>query len=126
MMIQHESPAMLFDITTTRLPFVPTWAYDASCLAKEYGMNREPDLYSNMNIVTDPFHEPNHIACSESFKSSKYESLKGYNKEACEQINSLLPGIKTSLSFMKPKHYMRAIVVFAAFRNIKQSQKYKK
>ena len=34
-------------------------------------MNREPDIYSDFNIVSDPFHEPNHTTCSDSFKSTK-------------------------------------------------------
>ena len=39
MMVKHESPGMIFDITTTRFDpsYNPVWVYDAACKAKEYG-----------------------------------------------------------------------------------------
>ena len=61
MMLTHESPSLLFDIITTRFEsdYNPHIIYDASCLAMEYGYNRELKRYMSLNITTDRFHEAN-------------------------------------------------------------------
>ena len=43
MKLSGESPSMLFDLVMTRFEdsYNPTIIFDASCLAKEYGLNRE-------------------------------------------------------------------------------------
>ena len=40
MMVKSESPSYIFDIVTTRFEsdYRPDWAYDASCKAKEFGL----------------------------------------------------------------------------------------
>ena len=92
MMISGESPAMLFDLVMTRFEstYNPHLIYDASCLAKEYGYNREVKRLMHLTITTDRFHECNHSTCSAAFKSSEYNSLVKINTEACEQTNHLL------------------------------------
>ena len=121
MMVKSESPSFIFDIVTTRFDsdYRPDWAYDASFKAKEYGMNREPDVYSDFNIVSDPFHEPNHTTCSDTFKSTKNPKFREQNKEAAEQFNSILSRISTPLLFMKPENYMRALTIYCAYQNLK-------
>ena len=68
----------------------PTIIYDASCLEKEVGMDREPEWFSELRIVSDPLHAANHTSCSEAFHSHTYFDLFEINKEAAEQFNSLL------------------------------------
>ena len=94
-MVQGESPRIIFDIITTRFEqgYYPKVVYDASCRLKELGLNREPELFLNMLITSDPLHIFNHTTCNEAFKSSKYDVMKPLNKEACEQFNALLRGI---------------------------------
>ena len=54
LMIKAESPSYIFDIVTTRFEsdYRPDWVYDASRKAKEFGMSREPDIYSEFHIVS--------------------------------------------------------------------------
>ena len=47
----------------------PTIIYDASCLAKEVGMGREPERFSELRIVSNPLHAANHTSYSEAFHS---------------------------------------------------------
>ena len=98
----HESPSMLFDIITTRFEsdYNPHIIYDASCLAMEYGYNRELKRFMSLNITTDRFHEANHKTCSQSFKSSVYNSLRYTNTEACEQSNSALRRVTSSTTYV--------------------------
>ena len=120
-MVQGESPRIIFDLITTRFEdgYQPNIIYDASCRLKELGLNREPEIFMNMLITSDPLHIPNHTTCNKSFHSNKYEELKPLNKEACEQFNSLLRTIQTSLTYMSYEHYMTAMKIFVAFHNLK-------
>jgi hypothetical protein len=119
MMIKHESPSMIFDITTTRFrnEYNPAWVYDAACKAREFGLNREPKRYCKLLFVSDPFHEKNHTACSQSHMSSQYPDLNKLNKEAAEQFNSALESIGKSCTFMGPKLYMTAVSIFCIWQN---------
>ena len=120
-MVQGESPRIIFDLITTRFEdgYQPNIIYDASCRLKELGLNREPEIFMNMLITSDPLHIPNHTTCNMSFHSNKYEELKPLNKEACEQFNSLLRSIQTSLTYMSYEHYMTAMKIFVSFHNLK-------
>ena len=120
MMLTHESPSMLFDIITTRFEsdYNPHIIYDASCLAMEYGYNRELKRFMSLNITTDRFHEANHKTCSQSFKSSVYNSLRYTNTEACEQSNSALRRVTSSTTYMSPMIYLRSLTLFLADFNL--------
>ena len=111
---------MLFDIIMTRFEadYNPHIIYDASCKVKEYGLSRELKRFMSLQITTDRFHEINHTACSDAYKSSKYESLRNVNTEAVEQTNHLLRAITSSTTFMSPKLYMRSIKLFMAHLNV--------
>ena len=125
MMISGESPSMLFDLVMTRFEanYNPHIIYDASCLAKEYGYNRELRRFKSLAISTDKFHECNHTRCSDAFKSSEYSSLKNINTEACEQTNHVLRKLAHSTTFMTPKMYLRAITLFIADMNNSANRK---
>ena len=120
-MTTNESPGMLFDIDQCRFPrdYKPTLIYDASCKAKEYGLNRDPERWLDLKVVTDPFHQPNHTNCCESFKSTEYSDLNNINCEAAEQFNARLRDIHESLVMMSPHHYMRALAIFIGYKNNK-------
>ena len=90
-----------------------------------FGMSREPDVYSDLNVVSDPFHEPNHTTCSDSYKSTQNPKFREQNKEAAEQFNSILSRISTPLLFMKPENYMRALTIYCAYQNVKSKWWYK-
>ena len=76
MMARGESPSMLFNLVMTRFQenYNPHIIYDASCLGKEYGYNRELRRFMRLRITTDRFHQCNHTTCSDSFKSSQYQA----------------------------------------------------
>ena len=115
-----ESPRLIFDIITTRFPldYNPKWIYDASCRAKELGLNREPHRMMKTVFATDPVHEGNHSRCSESFQSTAFQNMDKLNREACEQFNSVLRGVASSVAFMKFEHYMLAIKIFMYMHNL--------
>ena len=98
---------------------------NASCKVKEYGLSRELKRFMSIQITTDRFHEANHSTCSEAFKSSMYDSLRGFNSEAVEQTNHLLRSITSSTTFMSPKLYLRSIKLFMAHLNIVANMKKK-
>ena len=77
MMVRGESPSMLFNLVMTRFEenYNPHIIYDASCLSKEYGYNRELRRFMMLRITTDRFHQCNHTTCSDSFKSSQNQDL---------------------------------------------------
>ena len=104
MMLSGESPSMLFDLVMTRFEdsYNPTIIYDASCLAKEYGLNRELRRFMRIKICSDRFHQCNHTTCCDSFKSSEYGSLLKINTDAAEQTNSVLRRLTTSTTYMSP------------------------
>ena len=106
---------------TTRFEewYNPNIIYHASCRVKEFGLNREPERFMNILLASDPLHIPNHTTCSESFQSILYNELKPLNKEACEQFNSLMHSIQTSLTHMSLEHFMSAMKVFVKFHNIR-------
>ena len=120
-MTTNESPGMLFDIDQCRFPrdYKPTLVYDASCKAKEYGLNRDPERWMALKVVTDPFHQPNHTNCCEAFKSTEYSELNSVNCEAAEQFNARLRDVHDSLVMMAPDHYMRALSIFIGYKNNK-------
>ena len=47
----------------------PTIIYDASYLAKEVVMGREPERFSELRIVYNPLYADNDTSCSEAFHS---------------------------------------------------------
>ena len=125
MMLSGESPEMLFDLIMTRFEnnYNPHIIYDASCLTKEYGYNRELRRFMSINITTDRFHEKNHTRCSAAFKSSAYSTLANVNSEACEQTNSNLRRVSSSTTFMSPSMFMRSLILFFAEFNISSNRK---
>ena len=127
MMLSGESPAMLFDLVMTRFEhnYNPHIIYDASCIAKEFGYNRELRRFMQLSITSDRFHEVNHKSCSNSFKTSEYNQLEKINSEACEQTNSSLRRVTSSTTFMSPTMYMMSLTLFMADINI-SANKFKK
>ena len=124
-MLSGESPEMLFDIIMTRFEddYNPNIIYDASCKLKEYGLNRELARFLNIQITTDRFHECNHTTCTDSFKSSVYETNKHVNTEAAEQTNSVLRRIGNSTTYMNPELFLKVLSFFMAYQNIKNQEK---
>ena len=105
---------MLFNLVMTRFEddYNPHIIYDASCLAKEYGYNRELKRFMSISITTDCFHEANHKTCSTSFRTSEYVKLINVNSEACEQTNSALR------KDYKLDHIHVSVDVFAIFDTV--------
>ena len=61
----------------------------------------------------------NYKACSQSLRSTKYESLKEANTQAAEQVNKNLRRIGKSAVYMNPEMYMRSLTIFMAYNNVK-------
>ena len=97
----------------------PTIIYDASCRAKEMGLNIEPERFLKIKFASDPLHIENHTTCSASFQSTIHPEMKKLNKEACEQFNSLLRSVQSSISYMKFDNYLQALKIFIGFYNLR-------
>ena len=85
----------------------------------EMGMAREPNRFMNLLIGSDPLHAENHIGCSKTFNSKIHPNLKPLNKEACEQFNSLIRSVQSSVTYMKYDNYLQSIKTFIAFYNLR-------
>ena len=120
-MVKGESPRIIFDLIMTRFEdqYNPTIIYDASCRAKEMGLNREPERFLKIKFASDPLHIENHTTCSASFQSTIHPEMKKLNKEACEQFNSLLRSVQSSISYMKFDNYLQALKIFIGFYNLR-------
>ena len=120
LMTSGESPQIIFDIVMSRFPedYSPNIIYDNACKTKEFGLNRETKRFMGLQITCDKFHENNHTACGESFKSSEYITLREKNTQACEQTNAKLRTIASSCTFMNPDMYMRALTLYLGYQNI--------
>ena len=127
-MVRGESPRIIFDLIMTRFEpeYNPTIIYDASCRAKEMGLNREPGRFLEIKFASDPLHIDNHTTCSASFQSTMHSELRKLNKEACEQFNSLLRSVQSSVSYMKFENYLQAIRIFIGFYNLRGMEKINK
>ena len=125
MMLSGESPEMLFDIIMTRVEddYNPNIIFDASCKLKEFGLNRKLERFLKIQITTDRFHECNHTACTDSFKSSLYETSKHVNTEAAEQVNSVLRRLGSSTTFMNPQLFIKTLSFFMAYQIMKNQDK---
>ena len=123
--LDQFSPLPFCVMTTFEHNYNPHIIYDASCIAKEFGYNRELRRFMQLSITSDRFHEVNHKSCSNSFKTSEYNQLEKINSEACEQTNSSLRRVTSSTTFMSPTMYMRSLTLFMADINI-SANKFKK
>ena len=124
-MVRGESPRIIFDMIMTRFEsnYNPTIIYDASCRAKEMGLNREPERFLKIKFASDPLHIENHTTCSAAFKSTIHPEMKKLNKEACEQFNSLLRSVQSSISYMRFDNYLQALKIFIGFYNLRGMEK---
>ena len=122
LMTSGESPQMIFDTVMSRFPedYSPNIIYDNACKLKEFGLNRETKRFMGLQITCDKFHESNHTACGDCFKSSEFISLSEKNTQACEQTNAKLRTIASSCTFMNPDMYMRALVLYLGYQNMLQ------
>ena len=120
-LVSKESPKLMTDFVTCRTErtYNPKVFYDASCIYKEHGLNRETRRFMRAFAATEPFHEPNHSACLPSFKSTNYDSLGKQNREGAEQFNALLQRISGSIMFMSLENYLNAVTVFCALYNLR-------
>ena len=124
MMLDGESPMMIFDTIMSRFPanYNPHILYDNSCKTKEFGLNREPRRFMKIQITTDKFHQRNHQKCAESFKTTEYPSLSNCNSQACEQTNRTLRRISSSSTFMNIELFLKSIALFLGYQNMKKKK----
>ena len=82
-MVMGVSPRIIFDIVMTKFKsdYNPTIIYDASCRAKEMGLNREPGRFLKIKFASDPLHIENHTTCSAAFRSTLHAEMRKLNKK---------------------------------------------
>ena len=67
-------------------------------------------------MVTDPVHEANHTTCLPDTLSTWYPGMNKLNWESCEQFNSVICCVASSVAF---ENYMLVVQIFCAFYNNK-------
>ena len=86
-------------------------------------LNINGDLKSNQKLFCqDPslkFSWPPSKEIQQRFQKYANQDLKPLNKEACQQFNSLLRSVQTSVSYMTFHNYLQAIKIFIAFYDLK-------
>ena len=67
-----ESPRLTFNFIQCRceLDYNSDILYDASCLLKKFGLNRETRRFMEILAATDPVHEDNHTGYLSTFMKS--------------------------------------------------------
>ena len=78
--------------------------YDFSCNLQEYCLNRESGFFRDVRFFHDIFHGYAY-KCSEAYRSSRLTGLDYINSEICEQFNSFIQCIKSSVRQMTQEHF---------------------
>lgn len=79
--------------------------YDFGCSLNEYGLNREPGYFREIEVKIDAFHGVCHV-CSTVFRCTQCSCLQGINTEICEQFNAYLQVIKYTASHLTQEHFI--------------------
>ena len=79
--------------------------YDFACSLEEYCLSREADFFKNTRFYHDIFHGFSH-SCSPCYSSKGLDDLTPVNTSNCEQFNSFLQCIKSSVKHMCQEHFM--------------------
>lgn len=118
-MESYESPRMPFQVFMTR--YTPkNIIYDNSCKLHLYCLKREPLHFRNVRFFVDRLHYYNHTACSIGYDIRNYgtdQVLGSVNSQVCEQLNSRLAKLRSSLSYMKFEKFFVSLILFLASRN---------
>ena len=125
----------LYTIYISRSFVVPaTIVYDNCCNLHNYCLNREPDFFKKAKFLVDRFHWSNHtgmvryydivhvcysntLGCSCGYNLGSYPQFLSVNTQVVEQANSTLSRIKSSVSYMTPKHFMNHCKLYLWYRN---------
>ena len=88
-------------------------------------MNREAGYFKNTQFFFDIFHSYNHV-CFEIYSSKKLIHYNSVNSNICEQFNSYLKRIKSSVKQMSQEHFMFFVQYMIRLWNEKNSKSFKK
>lgn len=100
------------------VPVAPdTIFYDNACKLMNYTLSREPEHFQNTRFIVDKLHWVNHVGCSEAFNPAIYHWTSKINTQACEQMNSRVKKLKSSLSYMTPQNFADHLTLFLYVRN---------
>ena len=94
--------------------------YDNCCNLHQYCLNREPGRFSETIFLIDRLHYQDHIACTEGYSTSAYNSdpeIRAINTQINEQANADLRNLSKQVSHMRPENVILQMKVFLADRN---------
>ena len=97
--------------------------FDFGCNLHNFLLNREPWEFQFKHVLVDSFHYRNHQACSSSYNTAAYKKFlpAGFYTTGCEQINSKISKIESSLHQMNYKSYFTMLKFFFAVQNLKSN-----
>ena len=99
--------------------------YDHACSLSEYVKNRESGFFQETRFFHDVFHGFTH-KCSASFRSNTVLGFDGANTSICEQFNSYIQRIKSSVKLMSQTHFMFYLQFFIQQWNNARVQSFEK
>ena len=122
-----ESPKVPFNMLMYHFNEMPSLIiYDDSCHLHNYILKREPKRFSNTRYMVDRLHDKTH-KCSAGYTMDSYitdPKIKNINSQACEQLNSALCKLRTSISGMPSHNAKHHLSVFLAIRNLDKNDDY--
>ena len=116
-MTSAESPQNFNNILTRRLPKTVQserriFSYDNSCNMHKHALRRGAKEILKFNLFTDRHHWKNHRGCSESYNCDRYDYLKTVNSQICEQKNSSLRKLSSTLAYCGFVNYRTKVKLF--------------
>ena len=105
-MQEHESPRSAFELIFSRWITAPKLIiYDNTCNLDIFCRTREPAYFKDTLIVVDRLHYKSHHGCSPIYDMDLYQSLRGVNSQAVEQLWSQLRFNTTRMGYMSQVNF---------------------
>ena len=127
LMDSQESPKVPFNMLMYHFDKMPSLIiYDDCCHLHNYILKREATRFSNTRFMVDRLHDKTH-KCSAGYTMDSYSAdpnIKNINSQACEQLNSALCKLRTSISGMPSHNAKHHLSVFLAIRNLDKNADY--
>ena len=122
-----ESPKVPFNMLMYHFNEMPSLIiYDNCCQLHNYILKREPTRFSNTRFMVDRLHDKTH-KCTAGYTMDSYiadPKIKNINSQVCEQLNSALCKLRSSISGMPSHNAKHHLSVFLAIRNLDKNTNY--
>ena len=88
----------------------------------KHALRRGTKEILNFKLFTDRNHWKNHVGCSESYNSDKYDYLKNINSQICEKKNRSLRKLSSTRTYCTFENYMIKVKLFFILNNFEEKR----